>query len=220
MILGNFLWTFGTSILVGFTISIPLGPSGLLCIRETLGGGLLRGLAVGMGSAFAEGLCALAANLGLQKLDVLRHWDIGLKLLGGILLLIIATKEFQKLGHYTPETLPETSTTSSPMVYLGLFSAGFLLIITNPLSVFAMAGLMGAFRMNCNTSLCTSVLGAGVFCGSLLWWSIVSIFVNTIKDQFSFQTLQYLRQWSVYLLFGLGVGVLLSVVLQDYFRLF
>lgn len=214
------LMTLGAAVLVGFVISIPLGPSGLLCIRETLGGGMLRGLAVGMGSAFAEGLCALAANLGLQKLDILHYWGIWLKLLGGIVLIILALKELEKLRQCAHDTIELSAPSSSHVVYLGLFSAGFILIITNPLSIFAMAGLIGAFHIKCGTPLSMALLGVGAFLGSLLWWALVATFVNTLKDQFSPQALKHLRQWSIYLLLGLGIGILLSAVLQDYLKFF
>lgn len=210
------LMTLGAAFLVGLVISIPLGPSGLLCIRETLGGGILRGLAVGMGSAFAEGLCALAANLGLQKLDILQYWGAWLKILGGIVLIILALKELEKLRQCTQPTVVAPPPSPSHIVYLGLFSAGFILIITNPLSIFAMAALIGAFHIKCDTPLSMALLGVGVFLGSFIWWVFVARFVSTLKDQFSSKTLQHLRQWSVYLLLGLGIGILSSAVLQDY----
>jgi putative LysE/RhtB family amino acid efflux pump len=212
--------TLMSAVLVGFVISIPLGPSGLLCIRETLGGGVLRGIAVGMGSAFAEGLCALAANLGLQKLDIIQYWGIWLKFLGGMVLIIFALKELKKLRQRTHDSIELPALSPSHIVYLGLFSAGFILIITNPLSIFALAGLIGAFHMKCDTPLRMALLGVGAFLGSLLWWTLVSTFVSTVKDQFSPKALYHLRQWSIYLLLGLGIGILSSLVLQDYLHLF
>jgi threonine/homoserine/homoserine lactone efflux protein len=57
-----------TGALVGFSIAVPVGPVGLLCIRRSLSDGRLAGFVTGMGAAAADTLYGLAAAFSLAAL--------------------------------------------------------------------------------------------------------------------------------------------------------
>jgi len=51
---------------IGFMVSIPLGPIGVLCVQRTLNKGRLSGFVSGLGAAIADTIFALISGLGIS----------------------------------------------------------------------------------------------------------------------------------------------------------
>ena len=60
---------FVKGIVLGFSIAAPVGPIGVLCMRRTLGSGMLHGFLSGMGAATADGLYGCLAAFGVTAIS-------------------------------------------------------------------------------------------------------------------------------------------------------
>ena len=69
---------------LGFSIAAPVGPIGILCIRQTLADGSAVGLATGLGAAAADGLYGALAAFGLTWITAaLVAQQLWIRLVGG-----------------------------------------------------------------------------------------------------------------------------------------
>jgi threonine/homoserine/homoserine lactone efflux protein len=81
---------FVNAVAVGFAITAPVGPVGLLCIRRTLRHGMSYGLASGAGAATADATYGSIAAFGLTIISsALIRWTGWIELIGGALLCLI-----------------------------------------------------------------------------------------------------------------------------------
>lgn len=79
---------FASSLLIGVSIAAPVGPIGVLCIRNTLIYGRWHGFFSGMGAASADAIYGFFAAFGITALTSLLVDSAGwLSLFGGGFLL-------------------------------------------------------------------------------------------------------------------------------------
>jgi threonine/homoserine/homoserine lactone efflux protein len=87
---------FLKGLIVGFSMAVPIGPVGIMCIRKTLTEGRSLGLINGLGGATADLLYAGIAALGLTFIsDMITSQQFWMRLIGGGLLLFIGIKIFR-----------------------------------------------------------------------------------------------------------------------------
>ncbi len=185
------LGIFYRGLLLGLMIAAPVGPIGLLCIRRTLQKGLLIGFATGLGAAVADTLFAAMAALGVAAImDFIEHYDMGLRIIGGMLLLYGAWHSWHDAPK--PPTDPialvkkivgMTSNTS----YWGLLKAcvsGFAITLTNPVSILAVLAVVATFSHVVNHVEAFSVV-SGIFVGSVVWWALLAGGITLVRKHFS-----------------------------------
>ena len=191
------------SIIIGFVITVPVGPIGLLCISRALSAGAAYGLVSWLGVATANALAGGMVALGLALVPGLpiglQPW---LRLAGGALLCYLGVKIFMA----RPARQPTTVRTSG---LLRGFTSTFLLTATDPStfpSLFAIyagwgiQGLRGEY-------FSASVLSGGIFFGAALWCLVVGTVLLFYRDRFSVSQLGWLQRMSgaVIVAFGLVV---------------
>ena len=76
---------------IGLFLAAPVGPIGITCIRYTLAGGMVCGLAAGLGAATGHALLSGLAVVGAMQLA---RWTLVLRVIGGLVLLRLAWKAF------------------------------------------------------------------------------------------------------------------------------
>ncbi|WP_353258580.1 LysE family translocator, partial [Prochlorothrix hollandica] len=88
--------TLGRGFVLGLAIAAPVGPIGVLCIRQTLAQGWWMGLATGLGAATADALYGCIAGLGLSALGGFLTDSQGLlHTVGGLFLCYLGVRTFQ-----------------------------------------------------------------------------------------------------------------------------
>ena len=157
-----------TGALVGFSIAVPVGPVGLLCIRRSLSDGRLAGFVTGMGAAAADTLYGHAAAFSLTALTTfLVDHRTSFQLFGGLFML--------GLGVATLRSRPVASTADRPAHHAGIaFASAFAITATNPMTVFAFIGIFAGLNHPAADTLASMRLVLGVFLGSAAWWLILS----------------------------------------------
>ncbi|MEX2438063.1 MAG: LysE family transporter [Candidatus Babeliales bacterium] len=162
-------------IALGFGISMPVGPMGILCIQRTLRQGLTAGLLTGFGASTADMLYAILAAFGLHFVaDFLTQYGHALRIVGGTLLILFGMRIL-----YTADAQKREKNKEGKSLY-GLYSSAFLLTFTNPITLFMFTALFAGIGVNDMhvTRFEAAQLIGGVFMGSFSWYVILSLGVS------------------------------------------
>jgi threonine/homoserine/homoserine lactone efflux protein len=197
-------------IILGLSVSIPIGPIGLLCIDRTINKHFWSGLFSGVGAATADTLYGLIAAFGISFIsNLLISEEFYIQLFGGILLIIIGLRSFRLKPRKT------RSYEVSPKHYLKDFFSAFILTITNPGTIiFFMAVFSGfGFVRSTGDFAYTGTLICGIFIGSVLWWLTLSGSAYLLKPKINDKFLTGLNHLSstAIILFGLIILISLAV---------
>lgn len=176
-------------LVIGFAVAAPVGPIGILCIRNTLNKGRLSGLATGLGAATADALYGCIAAFGLT---IISNFLLGqttvLKVLGGAFLLYIGITTCIKKAEAA-----FTSTNSNRTSLLKDYSMTFMLTLSNPLTILSFVAIIAsagtAQKMTVTQSVSTVF---GVFCGSALWWAALSFITGFLKKRINALYINYI----------------------------
>ncbi|HEY6058284.1 MAG TPA: LysE family transporter [Candidatus Limnocylindrales bacterium] len=188
--------TFGRGLLFGFTIAAAVGPIALLCIRRTLAGGRLVGLASGLGVATADAFYGGIAAFGVTAIsEVLIGERRLLALAGGAALVVLGVRTLRS----RPATVPVAADGRG---LLAAYTSILGLTLTNPMTILSFAGLVAGLGLVGEGGSGATVLVSGVFAGSALWWVLLVSAVSLLRARIPLDALRWLNVGS-----GLVIGV-------------
>lgn len=196
---------FLKGILIGFSIAMPVGPIGLLCLRNVLSLGLLCGLVTGLGAACADAFYGALAAFGVAAISsFLEAYGIYIKLIGAIFLCFLGlTTFFAQAAEFESQKICSTP--------FRAFLATFFLTLTNPMTILSFAGIYAGLGIGVENSSLTEpfVTTAGVFLGSAAWWLILSLVASILREKMTAKSSQWLNKISGSMLCGFGVLALI-----------
>jgi threonine/homoserine/homoserine lactone efflux protein len=189
-------------IVVGLMIAIPVGPVNILCIRRTIAAGWRSGVISGVGAAAADmlygGIAGFSITLVIQFLVREQFW---IRLFGGILLVGIGIWYFFKRPAPLDAHLQDRESAYSDI------RSTFLLTLTNPTTVLSFLALLAALGMGDPRHWWLTVfLVGGIFCGSMVWWIVLSVIVNHFRDRFNSRLLLLMNRFAGLAIAGFGVA--------------
>ena len=160
-------------------------PVGILCIRKTLVGGHSRGLIIGLGAATADSLFGSIAAFGLTFVsDVIASQHFWLRLVGGGILLFLGIRTFR--AKRKDPVIPYEN-----KGMLGSYLSAFLLVLTNPVTIFAFVAVFAAFGLGHKLFIVSAcILVIGVFTGSGLWFLILELRCHHLQKKTGFRRTQ------------------------------
>ncbi|MFZ4763289.1 MAG: LysE family translocator [Alphaproteobacteria bacterium] len=166
-------------IMVGLAVAMPVGPVALLCMRRTLGCGIWRGYLTGLGAAMADTAYAAVSVFGVAALvNLFTDWEDAIRLTGGVLMLGIAIRVA-----LSPPKAMDGSEEKSSMT--GSLISGFLLTLTNPLTLMAFmvifASIGSLHHSELNPRLYSILLLVGIFLGAAGWWGTLCLGVARLR---------------------------------------
>jgi len=187
-------------LVIGFSIAAPVGPIGVLCIRRSLSEGRRVGLATGVGAATADATYGGVAAFGLTAISSFlighRGW---LELLGGLFLCWLGIRTF----------FSRPATREGEVRAGGLHSAfltTFFLTLTNPMTILSFVAVFAGLGLGASPDfIAASVLVAGVFVGSALWWMLLSSGVALFQSRVRSGWMQTVNRLSGCVIFAFGV---------------
>jgi len=198
---------FLKGLIIGFGMAVPIGPVGVLCIRKTLIGGHLRGLVIGLGDATADSLFGSIAAFGLTFVsDVITSQHFWLRLVGGGILLFLGIRTFR--AKRKDPVIPYEN-----RGLLGSYISAFLLVLTNPVTIFAFVAVFAAFGLGHKlfvVSACILVLG--VFTGSGLWFLVLSYVATIFRKKLDSDGLRWVNRIAGVLIILSGAAALVSLI--------
>lgn len=188
--------------LIGFSIAMPVGPIGMLCIRNSLSWGSRFGLVTGLGAAAADTFYGGLAGFGLAAVTtILISYKMVLQIFGGLFLcyLGLQTMRVQATSdrkNFVPTTLPR------------VFLTTFFLTLTNPMTILSFIGIYAGLGVGLddNSFNASLVLTLGVFLGSALWWMLLSKGAALFKNKINSNKTKWLNRISGSILLGFGIA--------------
>ncbi len=195
--------------IIGLSISVPVGPIGILCIRRTLANGRMVGFLSGLGAATADAFYGAVAGFGLTFLvNFIIGKQYWLHLIGGALLVILGIKTF--LSKPAEQGVPVEGN-SRWHAYLSTF----FLTLTNPMTIIffvaVFAGLGVGSGSGSDHFLFAGILVTGIFMGSATWWLVLSGFTGLLQKLLNPKRLQWLNRISGLIILGFGLFALLGL---------
>ena len=189
-------------IIVGLMIAMPVGPVNILCISRTIEAGWKSGVVSGLGAAAADmlygGIAGFSITLVIQFLVREQFW---IRLFGGILLVVIGIFYFFKRPVALDARLQDRGSAYSDI------RSAFLLTLTNPTTVLSFVALLAALGMGAQRHWWLTVfLVGGIFCGSMMWWIVLSVILNHFRDRFNDRLLLLMNRFAGVAIGGFGVA--------------
>ena len=195
---------FYRGIILGFMISAPVGPIGLLCIRRTAQRGLLAGLATGMGAATADALFGALAAFGVSAiLGVVEGYQIEIRIVGGIILAFMAGNAWGKKPHLT------NNVDVSVGNIIGSFFSGLALTCTNPVTILATLAVIATLGGQMDKYE-AAVMTGGILCGAAAWWTLLAGGVAVFRRHFTERTILFINRATGILLLVIGIYALVT----------
>lgn len=197
---------------IGFSIAMPVGPIGLLCIKNSLTRGMIYGLMSGLGAACADTLYGALGGFGVSAIGVfLEKYQLTLELFGGFFLCYLGMSIFF-------EKIAGTSDSYSTASHWSVFFSTFLLTLTNPMTFLSFAGVYAGLGVGSLSSdlLTPIIITCGVFIGSLLWWLILSGGSSCFKEKMNDGARKWLNRISGSVILGFGFFALISFISKVY----
>jgi threonine/homoserine/homoserine lactone efflux protein len=190
----------------GLIIAAPIGPVNVLCIHRTIEKGWKSGLLSGIGAALADTLYGAIAGFSISLvIRFLIREEFWFRLIGGILLMGIGVTYYCK----TPGTLAPGKDGDDAN---SDFVSSLLLTATNPTTVLSFLAVLAVLGLGRQRPLGqTSLLVAGIFCGSMTWWAILVGGVSLLRDRITDRTMRWMNRIAGIAIGGFGlINVLLS----------
>jgi len=192
-------WNFFVKgLVIGFSLAMPVGPIGLLCIGRTLARGRLAGLFSGLGAATADGLYGAVAGFGITVVSsFLVSHQMFLRVVGGIALVLLGIRIF-----FTVPSFRQTP--HGDLGPLKDYLSTLVLTLTNPVTILAFAAWFAGIGLGQGQEGYDSTIAliTGVFLGSALWWLVLSGIVSYCRDRIDRKNLTLLNRFS-----GLGIAL-------------
>ncbi len=174
--------------LLGFSIAAPVGPIGVLCIRRTLGEGLLHGLFTGLGAATADCFYGLVAGMGLTALSsaLLSH-ESAIRLTWSLFLFYLGVRTIR--ARVETKAAGECRSTLA-----GAYVSSLFLTVTNPATIVSFLAIFAGLGVGGGASVLSLV--AGVFIGSAFWWLLLSGGVSFVRGWITAERLVWVNRLS------------------------
>lgn len=199
--------------LIGFSIAMPIGPVGVLCIQHSLRRGLLAGVIAGFGAALADAFFGGMAGFGVSLLShIVARYQLWFQIIGSLVLWYLGVKIFK--------SQPSTITTSEvSFSCIRIFFSTFALTLTNPLTLLCFAAIYTSLGITPSDEelLPGIILTLGVLLGATLWWMALTFCVTIIGKKFQLTSSPILNRISGSILTGCGCLTGLSALKQFIF---
>ena len=199
---------FVRGLLIGLSIAATVGPMSVLCMQRTVYKGQLYGLVSGLGIATADAVYGSIAGFGIALIaNFLVSQQLWIRLIGGVFLLYLGIK--------TLLTRPaERTASASANGFVGAYVSTFLLTLTNPLTILSFAAIFAGIGVGgaSKSYVSATIVVAGVFTGSALWWCILTGGISLLRGKFTARWLLWINRSSGVIIALFGIAALVSLL--------
>jgi threonine/homoserine/homoserine lactone efflux protein len=196
-------------IILGLTVSMPLGPIGIILINRTIKRGILSGFFSGLGMATADTLLALLAGIGFSVIiSFINKERFIISLIAGIIIIGVGLKVFLS----NPVKDIRNREQADKSLWRDYYSV-FVLSISNPYTIFIFVAFFSGVHIygNVRPELVPFFLIPGVLVGTIGWWFFLSYFVSRFKKKIRLRLIVRINNVAGIVIIVIGLIVLLSV---------
>lgn len=194
--------------LIGLAMTISIGPLTIMCIRETLAEGQMRGLAVGLGASSGDLFYSAVAAFGITIVsDFLIAERFWIHIIGGVILFVLGFRMFRAEP-------PDPNHHESSGGILKLYLAAAAIAFTNPITIFAFLTLFATVGLASEYSrLHALAIVAGVFTGSFIWFVVLTSIIKHLRHKFDIKKMRLANKIAGVLVFIAGIYAFASLFL-------
>jgi threonine/homoserine/homoserine lactone efflux protein len=196
-------------VLLGFTVSMPLGPVSIILINRTIKRGFLSGFFSGLGLASADTLLALLAALGFTVIiGFIREQQFMITLVAGI----IVTGVGMKVLLSNPVKDFRDRDKGNKSLWRDFYSV-FMLAITNPYTILIFVAIFPGIHISEATRPETVpfILIPGVLIGAMAWWFSLSYVLSRLKKKIRLRAVVRVNKAGGIVIIIIGVLLLISL---------
>lgn len=196
-------------ILLGLTVSMPLGPIGIILVNRTLKRGILSGFFSGLGLATADTILAIIAGLGFSfVISFFQDEKFIIGLISGLVIVGVGIKVFTN----NPVKDFRRKDLGNKTLLRDYFST-LVLAISNPFTIFVFVAFFSGMNINSNIKpqLVPFLFVPGVFIGTLSWWFCLSWFVSRFKKNIRLRSIVRVNQFAGLAIIIVGIVVLIGL---------
>lgn len=199
---------FLRGVLIGLLFGVPAGAVGAMTVQRTWNYGIKAGLLTGFGSSVADCIYACVGAFGLTVIsEFLLEYQTVINLAGGGLILYMGLHLL--FGRKKQDEIPSVSGR------IKMFLSSFLVGITNPAAVLTFLFAFSYFGISGDTNLIQGIcLVIGVFLGTYLWWTALSVIVSVLKGRQKKDHLQIMNRIFGVILCLFGMVVFIRMVIS------
>jgi len=179
-------------ILIGFLVSIPLGPIGVLVIQRTVNKSRTAGLLSGLGAALSDTIYAIIAGFSLTfVIDFIRENEILFQTVGALVLLALGIHIFFK----NPVTDLRRNRLRGNTHFQDIISS-FLVTVSNPLTVFVFLAVFtsSGVAISLEQPYHSFFVILGIFTGAFIWWFSLSGIVSLFRHKINLRILWWINK--------------------------
>jgi threonine/homoserine/homoserine lactone efflux protein len=195
--------------ILGLTVSMPLGPIGILLINRTIKRGILSGFFSGLGLAAADTILAIIAAFGFSiVISFVNEEKFLVGLVSGIVIIAVGIKIF--LSNPVKDIRNRDKNSKS---LLRDFLTVLALALSSPFTIIVFVAFFSGIHSTTTVEakMVPFYLVPGVFVGTLTWWGILSIFIGRFKTNIRLRNIVRINQIAGLIIFILGVVILISL---------
>lgn len=197
-------------IIMGFCVSAPVGPIGILCINRTLNKGYVAGLVSGLGATTADVVFAFIAGLGLNVVSTfLNDYKNWIHFVGLFFLIFIGIKTILK-----KPSKDENITNPESKGFWKDYITTFLLTFTNPLTIFFFIAVFAGLGISHLSAMAAIPLLIGVLIGSGSWWTFLCGITVQLKKKLSCKILEKIDLLSGILIIVFSLIIAIDLILK------
>jgi threonine/homoserine/homoserine lactone efflux protein len=196
-------------IILGLTVSMPLGPIGIILINRTIKRGMLSGFFSGLGMATADTLLAFLAGVGFTVIvSFINKERYIISVIAGLIIIGVGLKVFLS----NPVKDIRNREKSEKSLWRDYYSV-FVLSISNPYTIFIFVAFFSGVHVNGNVrpEFVPFFLIPGVLVGTISWWFFLSYFVSRFKKNIRLRLIVRINKVAGIVIMVIGIIVLLSV---------
>src|ERR1035437_757858 len=196
-------------IILGLTVSMPLGPIGIILINRTIKRGMFSGFFSGLGLASADTLLALLSGIGYAVIiSFINEERFIISIIAGLIIIGVGLKVFLS----NPVKDIRNREKNDKSLWRDYYSV-FVLSISNPYTIFIYVAFFSSVQINGNVrpELVPIFLVPGVLIGTIAWWFFLSYFVSRFKKKIRLRLIVRLTKIAGIIILIIGIIVLLSM---------
>ncbi len=198
---------FFQGLLIGASVSAPVGPIGLLCINRSLTEGRVRGFVSGLGAATADMLFCIIAGFGFTFVSrFLEEQAVWIRFVGACCLVFLGFRIF-----FSKPKEKSCAVTGGDLLHI--YVSTLLLTLINPVTILFFVALFTSLGLTLtrDAHVPLALLTMGVFAGAILWWFLLTDCVSLLHRRLSLSTMLWVNRVSGSIIMLLGLVAFLSI---------
>ncbi len=179
---------------IGLSISVPLGPIGMLCIQRTLSGGQKSGIATGLGATASDLIYALITLFFLSFiLSFIKTHALVIELAVSVIIALFGVYIFRS----NPNAQPKPKDRQDTSLFFDFISS-FGLTFSNPLIIFVLIALFARLEfVSIEDSVLKQLVGlVFILFGAGFWWFTLTYIVGHFQKKITRKGLKFVNRLS------------------------